>query len=145
MSRIKQNILDRLINRIVKDHKDCWLWTGPINNAGYGMMNTCKGIDYPRMATVHRIMMVEYTNKIKYGDDVEVLHKCGNKLCVNPDHLTIGDIKDRHKLQRKYKAYNKMFGNSDYMWRYCEHCDTKTYLPHFKRLHSNCKVKTKHK
>lgn len=141
MTKHKQNIVDRLLSRTTKNEKDCWEWTGPKNNAGYGLMNTCR--KDLKMATVHRIMMVEHVKSINYTDRVEVLHLCGNKLCVNPDHLKLGNVKDRHKLQKKHNAYNMMFKDSDYMWVHCEHCNTKTYRPHFERLHSNCKAKHK--
>lgn len=38
------------------------------------------------------------------------LHSCDNKLCVNPDHLRWGDLKDN---------------SQDYhsRWGYCPHCD----------------------
>lgn len=125
------------------DNKDkCWLWHGVTNNAGYGMMRNKE-----RMVTVHRIMYFEciHTNAIKYGSKNQVLHTCGEKLCVNPDHLMLGNTEDRKKLQKKYKAYNKNFGDPNYMWRKCEHCGQTDYLPHFKRKHSLCNYLSKHK
>lgn len=148
--RRTETVLERLMRRSniprnkngSKSKTQCWTWTGPTNNAGYGMMKVSKELN---MATVHRIMMVEYHGNIDYGDKVEVLHECGNKLCVNPHHLSCGTVKDRQVLQRKYKAYNKNFGNPDYMWRTCEHCGNVDYLPHFKRKHSVCNYLAQHK
>lgn len=148
--RRTETVLQRLMRRSrIPTNKDgthsktkCWTWTGPTNNAGYGMMR-----GKLKMGTVHRIMYFEciHTDARQYGSKNEVLHKCGNKLCVNPDHLMTGDINDRAELQRKYKAYNKNFGNPDYMWRKCEHCGHTDYLPHFKRKHSLCNYLSKHK
>lgn len=145
-----ETVLERLMRRskipINKDGSksktQCWLWTGPVNNAGYGMMKVSRELN---MATVHRIMMVEYHQNINYGDKVEVLHQCGNKLCVNPHHLSCGSIKDRQVLQRKYKAYNKNFHDKVYMNPVCKHCGQSTYLPHFKRIHSICEHNAKYK
>ena len=150
MRRRVETVLQRLMRRSnIPQNKDgsnsktkCWTWTGPTNNAGYGMMKVSKELN---MVTVHRIMMIEHHKTIDYGDKVQVLHNCGNKLCVNPDHLKLGNDDDRAALQRKYKAYNKNFHNPDYMWRTCEHCNGVDYLPHFKRKHSLCEHYAKHK
>ena len=147
----KQNIVERLLKRTTipllndgsKDISQCWLWRGPTNNAGYGLMNV--GHSGIKMASVHRIMMVEHVKSLQYKTKQEVLHICGKKLCVNPDHLILGTMKDRHALQRKFKAYNQMFHDKDYMYPICEHCGGTTYLPHFKRMHSLCKRNAKHK
>jgi len=148
--RKKEPILQRLMRRSniplnkngTNSKSQCWIWTGPTNNAGYGMMKVNAELN---MATVHRIMMVEHYGTITYGDKTQVLHECGNKLCINPDHLKLGTIKDRADLQRKYKAYNKNFHNPEYMWRTCEHCNGVDYLPHFKRKHALCDYNATHK
>lgn len=149
--RKRKPILERLYSRTniplnkdgTQSKKQCWEWHGVTNNAGYGMMK----VDAERgMATVHRISMIEHTKSMNYGDKVEVLHTCGNKSCVNPDHLMIGNIKDRAKLQVKYKNYNtQTFFNKQLMWPVCEHCGGTNYRPHFKRLHSLCEYNAKHK
>lgn len=61
----------------------CWLWTGPINNAGYGRI----GREY-----AHRVIC-ELTNGKPTAGQV-VLHACDNPPCVNPDHLTWGTQSD---------------------------------------------------
>ena len=143
MRKIKsplQRMMTRVKLPIDKDGtvntKKCWLWIGPKNNAGYGMMRS--GGDSAKMATVHRVSYIETYQNIDYTDKVEILHKCGNKLCVNPQHLMCGDMNDRHDLQRKYKAYNKNFHNKEYMNPVCEYCGTSTYLPWFKIKHKDC-------
>jgi len=149
--RKRKPILERLYKRtnipLNKDgtysKKQCWEWHGVTNNAGYGMMKV--SAEYG-MATVHRISMVEHNKTMQYGDKVEVLHTCGNKSCVNPDHLMIGDIKDRVRLQIKYNnVNNKTFFDKKFMWPVCEHCGGTNYRPHFKRLHSLCEYNAKHK
>jgi hypothetical protein len=149
--RKKRPIVDRILDRVTDmpytasgkyDFKKCWIWKGITNNAGYGMIKVNKNIN---MATAHRVMMIEYNKTMNYGDKVEVLHKCGERLCVNPKHLMIGDIKERHKLQRKYKQYNGMFTDDKRMWPVCEHCGEKSYLPWFKKQHSLCAYNAQHK
>jgi hypothetical protein len=148
--RQTETVLERLMRRSnIPTNKDgtnsktkCWTWTGPTNNAGYGLMKVSKALN---MVSVHRIMMIEYHKTINYGDKLEVLHECGNKLCVNPHHLSCGTIKERGLLQKKYKAYNKMFHDPKIMWPVCEYCGNSDYLPHFKRKHSVCQHYLKHK
>lgn len=148
MKKTKETRYQRLLRRSKvpklddgsNDIEQCWNWRGPTNNAGYGMMRGALG-----MATVHRISYIEHYKTIDYGSKKFVLHKCGNKLCVNPHHLTLGGVKERSELQKKYKAYNKNFGNPDYMWRTCNVCGNKDWLPHFKRKHSMCARIAKHK
>ena len=117
------------------DYSKCWIWQGCTNNVGYGMLRVSSEI---HMATVHRIMYIETYKTVNYGDKIEIQHKCGNKLCVNPKHLQTGDLISRHVLQRKYKAYNGNFNDKARMYLTCEHCGKTTYLPHYKRLHRLC-------
>lgn len=144
-------VLERLLNRTyipihqdgTNDHDKCWLWRGPTNNHGYGMMKVSAELN---MATVHRISYIEHTKKLNYGEKKMVIHKCGNKLCVNPDHLVTGNLRDKTRIMHDNDAWrNHPFNNKEFMWRTCEHCGKQDYLPHFKRLHSQCKPKTKHK
>lgn len=145
-----ETVLERLLRRSkIPTNKDgsysktkCWEWTGPVNNAGYGMMKVDSIIN---MATVHRISMVEHKLGIQYGDKAQVLHECGNKLCVNPHHLKLGVTQDRVALQRKFEAWNPMFKNKKLMNPVCEHCGGTTYLPWFKRKHSLCEYNARYK
>ena len=75
---------------IPTDKNDCWLWTGPVNNAGFGMIKEDLDIEN-KMVTVHRVVARHK------GLDItkEINHTCLNKICVNPDHLIYGNAKDR--------------------------------------------------
>jgi hypothetical protein len=52
----------------------CWLWTGYVNDKGYGYFNR-KG--------VHRLMMGDIP------EGMEVDHLCNVRNCCNPEHLEI--------------------------------------------------------
>jgi len=56
---------------------DCFLWTGRVGSHGYG------AVDRERLA--HRVAWEELRGPIPAG--LIVHHNCGDKLCVNIEHL----------------------------------------------------------
>jgi len=116
---------------IPKDQSKCWLWTGPVNNAGYGMIRGDNGI--PKMVTVHKVM-----GKHK-GLDIEnneIQHICLTKHCVNPDHLVEGTPKSRHT--RIVNKHGPLFQAPKRPYRTCEHCGDTDHVVWFSRKHSEC-------
>ena len=75
-----------------------WIWTGAvIPNNGYGKV---RDPDSRRDMTAHRYSYQLFVGPIPEG--VHVLHKHeGMKLCVNPEHLYLGDQVDNSAAYRQ--------------------------------------------
>lgn len=70
-----------------------WMWTGPVNNAGYGRLITQTGSKTSRVAVMaHRLSYEIHHGPIPEGH--KVLHRCDIRLCVHPECLFTGTTKD---------------------------------------------------
>lgn len=68
----------------------CWLWTGAMNNKGYGTINIQHTPKY-----VHRVSWAMFNGAL--ATSAKVLHRCDKPLCVNPAHLFLGSQLDNMK------------------------------------------------
>jgi HNH endonuclease len=66
---------------------DCWLWTGPLQTAGYGSFS----IAGARIGA-HRFSYRYFYGAIPVG--LCVLHRCDVPKCVRPNHLWVGTKRD---------------------------------------------------
>ena len=61
----------------------CWFWTKSATTGGYGA--ACfKGTTY----SAHRLSYLAFNGEIP--PDLEILHSCNRRRCVNPSHLRTG-------------------------------------------------------
>ena len=60
----------------------CWLWQRSVID-GYGAI-----WHMGRMHYAHRVSYEVFVGEI--GEGYRVMHKCGCRACVNPDHLALG-------------------------------------------------------
>lgn len=76
-----------------------WYWEGAINDKGYGYFSR------PTIFA-HRLSYFLYYDVDPLKQDV--LHKCDIPLCINPEHLFLGNqsdnIKDMDKKDRRAKG-----------------------------------------
>lgn len=72
----------------------CHEFRGRRNTGGYGQMK-----DSGKAILVHRWVWEQINGAIT--DGIQVLHKCDNPCCVNPDHLFLGTHLDNMKDKAK--------------------------------------------
>jgi len=72
----------RLLSKVNKT-ESCWLWTGAMNSAGYGLFSF-EG----KEALAHRFSYRLFTGEIP--DGLVILHSCDVRECINPEHLSVG-------------------------------------------------------
>ena len=102
---------------MVNKTKDCWEWTGAVNNTGYGTLSY-----QGQHATAHRVAayITGITPTIMAPKNRKasgfILHKCDNRRCCNPDHMRVGTYAenqlDAYQKRRKQQPKGEAHANA---------------------------------
>lgn len=115
-----------------KAKDECLIFTGYVPKSGYGLI-----WHQGKNQLAHRVSYVLHKGEIPVG--FIVLHSCDNRLCINPNHLSIGTSKDNsddmiakgrskhpsgsdhhyakltkekaNEIRRRYKPYSRIDGS----------------------------------
>lgn len=116
---------------IPEPNSGCWLWIGGTSTNRYGIF---RAISLGRKtALAHRFAYEAFNGPIPEGKEID--HKCNNRTCVNPDHLTA--VVHLENCQRynssikhcprghEYTSENTRIQTSreGYQLRHCRTCD----------------------
>ena len=85
---------------VPEPNSGCWLWTGYVNAAGYGVLYG-RFPDGCWQKKAHR-----FAFESKFGDVPRGLvldHKCRTRSCVNPDHLEAVTDQENFRRGEKYE------------------------------------------
>lgn len=109
MIRFNTTAFERFWSKVNKDgpipeHRPdlgkCWVWTGQLNNMGYGVF---KPASYHREIGAHKVSWI-----FAYGDvptGLHVLHRCDRGCCIRPEHLRLGNrLSNSRDMAAKFRG-----------------------------------------
>lgn len=93
-----KSVFDRFHEKYSKTD-GCWEWQSAFGSRGYGIFWHGKE---RRSLMAHRFALEVHLG-FNFPSEQVVMHSCDNPKCVNPDHLSLGSIRD-NALDAKSKG-----------------------------------------
>ena len=82
---VKQKSLFELTQLL--DDSGCWIWQGQISNSGYGRTMVPGNGNAVKMVSAQSASYQQFIADVPEGCLVK--QRCGNRLCINPQHLEL--------------------------------------------------------
>lgn len=102
------DLVERLRAKIDRrSDDDCWPWTGAKFANGYGRWPVSRH----SATTAHRALWAALHGTI--NPDIEVCHRCDNRICCNPAHLFLGTPKDNALDKVSKGRQSRIFGDKN--------------------------------
>ena len=109
LGMVKSDPLPRFEAKYIPEpNSGCWLWIGAIHDHRSPQLPYGSFRFFGKPSYAHRVAWHLYRGEIPSG--AHVLHKCDQPMCVNPQHLRLGDHLQNMKEMTDKKRYKVFLG-----------------------------------